>query len=124
MPEPPQDFERLIKALSKQGVRLVIIGGLAMRLHGSAYVADDLDIVYARSPDNLALLVAPLSPLHPRLRGAPADVPFLFDPRTLRMGSNFTFETDAGKIDILGDAAGAESFDALWERATEMEVFG
>ncbi len=42
----------------------------------------DLDISYARDPENLVRLVTALSELGARLRGAPADVPFLLDAKT------------------------------------------
>jgi len=34
-------------------VRFVIVGGLAVRIHGSSYVTFDLDFCYARDPQNL-----------------------------------------------------------------------
>jgi hypothetical protein len=48
-----------------------------------------------------------------RLRGAPPDVPFQIDARTLRTGANFTFVTDYGSVDILSDPAGAPPYDRL-----------
>ena len=36
------------------------------------------------------------------LRGAPADLPFTPDARTLENGANFTFDTEWGSFDILG----------------------
>ena len=79
---------------------------------------------YARDAANLAALAEALAPFHPRLRGVPEDLPFRWDAWTLRGGTNFTLITDAGELDLLGYAAGAESFEALWERATETELFG
>lgn len=84
----------------------------------------DLDVSYERSPENLDAIAAALLPLHPRLRGAPPDLPFRLDARTLRMGANFTFVTDGGDIDLLGDAAGVSSFDELWSESLEMELYG
>lgn len=51
---------------------------------GSNHVTVDVDIVYARDTANLSALVASLRPQHPRLRGAPADLPFTFDLRTFQ----------------------------------------
>jgi len=121
--EPQPDFRTILTALAEHNVRFVLIGGLAMIAHGSAYLTRDMDLCYARDPDNLAALAEALAPLRPRLRGAPADLPFRWDARTLRSGSNFTLTTDVGDLDLLGYAAGAESFEALWQRATETELF-
>jgi len=38
------DFQRLVEALERHNVQYVIIGGVAMVLHGSARVTQDLDI--------------------------------------------------------------------------------
>src|SRR5207248_1430502 len=91
---------------------------------GARHITDDIDVAYARARENLKALAAALAPLHPRLRGAPPDLPFVWDARTLRAGSNFTLVTDAADLDVLGDVAGVDSFEGLWERAVEMELFG
>jgi hypothetical protein len=82
--EELHEFRKLITALQEAGVRFVIIGGVAMRLQGSAHITDNLDVCYARDPENLTLLVNALGPHRVRLRGVPEDVPFRFDERTLR----------------------------------------
>jgi hypothetical protein len=122
--EPLPDFYALLGALHAHHVRFVLIGGLAMIAQGSDAITRDVDIYYARDPDNLTALAQALAPLHPRLRGADENLPFRWDARTLRSGLNFTLSTDAGAIDLLGEAAGAEPFEALWNRSSEMELFG
>ena len=47
------------------------------------------------------------------LRGAPADLPFTPDARTLENGANFTFDTEWGSFDILADAAGMRDYEAM-----------
>ena len=42
------DFRRLIESLCDHGVEFVIVGGVALVLHGSARTTQDLDICYAR----------------------------------------------------------------------------
>src|SRR5262245_63736792 len=96
-------LERLLAALGKAGVEFVIVGGVAARAHGSSRLTDDLDIVYARSPANLARLVEALAPLKPYLRGAPPGLPFEWSVATLRAGLNFTLTTTSGAIDLLGE---------------------
>ena len=92
--------------------------------HGSATVTDDIDICYRRTPENLGNLVRALGSLHPRLRGAPADLPFLWDERTLRNGLNFTLVTDAGDVDLLGELSGVGGYDALAAEAEAMDIGG
>jgi hypothetical protein len=99
-------FRRTLDALAEARVDFVIIGGVAATAHGSARVTFDLDICYERSRANLERLSLALEPFHPRLRGAPADLPFSFDAATMRRGMNFTLTTDLGDIDVLGEIAG------------------
>jgi len=42
------DFEKALITLDNAQVRFVIVGGLAITIHGSAYVTFDLDFCYAR----------------------------------------------------------------------------
>ncbi|MEA2367337.1 MAG: hypothetical protein QOH38_55 [Thermoleophilaceae bacterium] len=53
------------------------------------------------------------------LRGAPADVPFQLDARTLAAG---TFSTSLGSIDILADPAGGPPYERLKADAMTIEV--
>jgi predicted nucleotidyltransferase len=114
----------LIERLEASGVRYVVIGGLAMVARGAAHVTEDIDLVYARDAANLEAIVAALRDCEPRLRGAPPDLPFRWDARTLKGGLNFTLTTVLGDIDLLGDAAGMGSFDALWQSAAELDLYG
>src|SRR6478609_8857323 len=117
------DFEATLKALSECGVNFVVIGGYAATLHGSAYLTRDLDICYERTPENMERLVSALMPYHPRLRGAPEGLPFLFDVQTLSNGMN-SLATDLGDIDLLGHLSGLGEFPAVALDAISMPLFG
>jgi len=123
VPDVP-DFQQILKAFAEQNVRVVMIGGVAMRLHGSAHITDDVDFCYARDRANLAALARALAPHHPKLRGAPDDLPFIWDARTLQGVLNITLKTDIGSVDLLGEAAGVDSFEGLWDRSVLMEAHG
>jgi len=118
------NFEATLKALSDYGVNFVVIGGYAATLYGSAYLTRDLDICYERTPENIKRLVTALRPYHPRLRGAPEGLPFLFDVATLSNGMNFTLATDLGDIDLLGHLSGLGEFQAVARDAISMPLFG
>ena len=45
MPEPA-DFQRLLHLLTEKKVKFIVVGGMAMVSHGSAFVTADLDICY------------------------------------------------------------------------------
>ncbi|MGH9027964.1 MAG: hypothetical protein ACRDWD_17910 [Acidimicrobiia bacterium] len=111
-----------LAALLAGGVRFVVVGGFAARLWGSPSITNDLDVCYRRDPENLERLAAVLRDLGARLRGAPADVPFVLDARTLDAGGDFTFATDVGALDILATPAGTHGFDDLDRGAMEMDL--
>ena len=122
----PAEFapRKILRALRGRDVDFVVIGGLAGVAHGSSYPTYDLDVAYARDRDNLDRLAAALQELGVALRGAPTGLPFVPDSSTLRSGSNFTFSTRWGALDILGDAAGAPPYTQLREAAVRVEIDG
>ncbi len=118
------DYRVLVTSLVKEHIDFVIIGGIALVLHGSGRVTRDLDICYSREGENLNRLSRALKPLHPALRGAPADLPFALDAATLQSGLNFTLTTEAGDIDLLGEVTGLGMFPVVARFGTPMEIYG
>jgi hypothetical protein len=114
----------LLAALVDAGVAFIVVGGVAGTAHGAARLTQDLDIVYARDPDNLGRIVAALASHAPYPRGGPPGLPFAFDAQTLRNGGNFTLHTDLGDIDLLADIAGGGGYAALAPFAVTLEAFG
>lgn len=117
------DALAVVKALVERGVQFVLVGGQAMRAHGSAHVTEDLDVCYERSPANLAALTAALAPLHPYLRGAPPGLPFRLDVPTLQAGLNFTLTTDCGDLDLLGEVSGLGAYPQVLAQSVECVLF-
>ena len=117
-------FGELIGALAREKVEFIIVGGVAATAHGAARTTLDLDVIYARSDENLGAIVRALGPLHPYLRGAPRGLPFRFDAETLKNGLNFTLTTSLGDIDLLGEIVGGGTYEKLAGAAIEIEVFG
>jgi hypothetical protein len=118
------DFRALLQALGSAGVRFVVVGGAAATAHGSARLTNDLDIVYARDRENVDRLVRALTPLRPYLRGAPAGLPFVWDAETVRRGLNFTLDTSAGPIDVLGEIIAGGGFEELVPKSVCLRIFG
>jgi hypothetical protein len=118
------DFARLLAALVGAEVEFLVIGGFAATAHGSAYLTVDLDVVYRRTPENLERLVAALADLEPYLRGAPPGLPFRLDVATLERGLNFTLTTSAGALDLIGEATGGGTYEALLPRSELRDILG
>ena len=118
------DVERQIKLVSEFQIECVLVGGVAATVHGSSIPTQDLDICYSRDHANLTRVIKALRAANATLRGAPKDLPFILDEETLRRGLNFTFDTDAGKLDLLGEVLGVGGYDDCLEHADEAEIFG
>jgi predicted nucleotidyltransferase len=113
-----------LRRLNENDVRYVLIGGLAMMLHGSAHITEDIDIGYARSAANFAALAGALRSMNARLRNVPRDLPFVLDARTFVNTQNLTLETDLAPFDLLGYIPGVDDFDQLFERAILTQLDG
>jgi hypothetical protein len=118
------DIPALISLLARNEVEFILIGGVAGGAHGSARVTFDLDVVYARSRENMARLVRALRDQEPYLRGAPPGLPFRFDEYTVRMGLNFTLTTKLGDLDLLGEVVGGGFYEQILPRSIEVEIAG
>jgi hypothetical protein len=119
-----QLIEKQITLLGRCKVECVIVGGVAATVHGSAFPTTDLDVCYARNPPNLERLANALQSVHARIRNAPEDIPFILDSETLRRRLNFTFTTDIGSLDLLGEIRGVGYYDDVFAGSLVVELFG
>lgn len=117
-------FRELLKLLADAHVEFIVVGGVAAFAHGAARATQDLDVVYRRTPETLRRIVLALGPHQPYPRGAPPGLPFKWDERTLRFGTNFTLHTTLGDIDLLGEVTGGGTYDELVPYAHKIEVYG
>jgi hypothetical protein len=117
------DYRAIIDALDEHGVDFVVIGAVALVLHGSARVTRDLDVCYSRERANLERLASALKPFAPTLRGAPASLPFALDTPTLRAGLNFTLQSSIGDLDLLGDVTGIGAYPAVKRLSIVMRLY-
>jgi hypothetical protein len=124
MTEEPFAPLEALRVLNGHRVRFLLIGGFAAVIRGSPVITGDLDICYARDDKNLERLAEALRELGATLRGAPPDVPFLLDAKTLKNGDHFTFSTRAGPLDCLGTPAGTAGFKDLDADATDEDLNG
>jgi hypothetical protein len=115
---------RALRTLIDHGARFVIIGGYAAALRGSPMMTGDVDICYARDDENLTRLASALAELGATLRGAPPDLPFQLDAKTLQAGDHFTFSTQVGALDCLGTPAGTDGYSDLDRNATDEDLDG
>lgn len=117
-------LRKFVELFARHGVEFIVIGGQAENLFGSPRVTYDFDFCYRRTAENLQRLADALRTLSPILRGAPADLPFQLDARSLALGSNFTFETAVGSLDLLGWVEPIGDYEALVARAESYPLGG
>jgi len=124
MPLPSKIIEAPLRLLGEYKVDCVIVGGIAAAIHGSSLLTNDLDVCYARDTANLKRLADALQSVHARLRNAPAGLPFILDSETLKRGLNFTFTTDIGDIDLLGEVRGVGNYEDVIAGSVTADLFG
>jgi hypothetical protein len=113
-----------VNILAAAKVDFVVIGGMALRSHGSGYLTQDLDICYSRKRENLERIVSALREFRPRPRGFPDGLPFVWDWSTLQNGTNFTFKTTLCDIDLLAEVPGLGTYDDAVANSETVEFEG
>jgi hypothetical protein len=79
----PTDFLRVLKALQDSGVRYVLVGGLAVVLHGVDRLTADIDLVIDLAPEQAAKAIDVLLALGLKA-GAPVNPREFADPAVRR----------------------------------------
>lgn len=107
------EADELLLALRNANVRFVVIGGIAVGVHGYVRATKDLDIVPRPDLENLRRLAGLLRELgaeHVGVGEFSADE-FPYDPTDpdqLARGANFRLETRLGPLDIMQWVPGIE----------------
>lgn len=117
------NFKEILKRLNRNKVEFILIGGLAAIAHGSTSATSDLDIVYKKTAENIKKIILALGDLHVRLRGAPPDLPFIFDDKSFSNTINFTLQTDLGAVDLLGEIPGFDSYQDIVTNTDTLTLF-
>lgn len=119
-----KDIEKQLILLAQYKIDFVVVGGVAATFHGSSQMTYDLDICYSRQYSNLERLAQALSSINARLRGVPDEVRFILDASTLKHGLNFTFVTELGDLDLLGEVSGVGFYSDALNNSMTYNLFG
>lgn len=107
------DFYGLLRTLLEHDAEFVLIGGFALGFHGVPRGTKDVDIVPDPRPANIARLWEALESLD----AAPVeDVGFEFQ------GGNQALHTRLGRLDLMPEVAGVESYEELRAQAVMAEL--
>jgi len=112
----------LLLTLTNAQVEFIVIGGVAVGVHGFTRATKDLDIVPNPSPGNLERLAHVLTEIEAQHIGledfSPEEFPYdPTDPLQLAEGANFRLETSLGPMDIMQWVSGIETDLAYEELA-------
>ena len=108
-----------LKALDRQRVAYIVVGGLGRVIHGSDELTDGLDIVPSMREENLARLALALEDLNARR----SDGKRLVLERDLDQLRVIELETDAGEVKLVPEPAGTSGYDDI-RRAARREPLG
>jgi hypothetical protein len=112
----PLDAQRIFDELTRAGVDFVIVGGLAVQTHGGTRMTNDVDLIPAPDPANLARLAEALRAIEARVLN-PDHEGLEIDAAMLPRATIWQFATRYGDVDVLHDAPGAAPYPELRERA-------
>lgn len=122
----PFDPFRVLKTLVAHEVDFVLIGGVALRLHGSPRVTNDTDICYDHAGANLDRVASALRAMNARRISdlEPDGTEIDLTRAYLEKEDAFAFMTDAGQVDLLAAPLGVRGFDELRNRAIVLDLDG
>lgn len=112
----PLDAERIFAALDAHKVEYVVIGGIAVQVHGHVRMTNDVDLIPSPTRSNMECLAAALRDLEARVLN-PGSEHLAIDAQMLPRATLWQLATRHGDIDVLHDAPGATPFPQLHQRA-------
>ncbi|MCL1945527.1 MAG: nucleotidyltransferase [Chitinivibrionia bacterium] len=109
-----EDFKDMFKEFNKQGVKYVLVGGLATILYGYQRLTQDLDLFILANSQNAELVMKALIKY-----GAPMEMVSKEDFE--KEGTTFQMGVKPNRIDILTAISGIK-FDEVYKNAIDVEV--
>jgi hypothetical protein len=122
-------FERIFAALQATGVRYVVVGGVAVNLHGYQRFTKDIDLVIELIPDQAlkaltALEIIGYKPSFPIRLADFADPAIRAEWIRDKGMMVFQMYSDRSRMTIDIFARYPLDFDALWNQGTQIDLSG
>ncbi len=120
--DQPLQLGQLLRALDTHSVEYVVIGGIAVGLHGYVRATKDLDIMIEPSAANIDRLWKFIEEVDAKPLALDDfnddELPLPFEPRSiLEGGGNWLLRTRFGRIDVMQFADGAPDYETLATRS-------
>jgi hypothetical protein len=117
------NLSTLLERLLAANVDFVLVGGLAAVVQGAPITTLDVDIVHARTEENVDRLLVFLTSVGARYRNRPGP-PLPPNRKALLGPGHSLFMTDLGPLDALGAIEGGAAFDQLVPLSLSIKVAG
>lgn len=119
----PLEAQRIFDELARAEVDFVVVGGLAVQTHGGTRMTNDVDLIPAPDPTNLARLADALRAIEARVLN-PDREDLQIEAAMLPRATIWQFATRYGDVDVLHEAPGAAPYPELRERALVISLDG
>lgn len=120
-PDAPLDAERILRALAEHEVDYVLIGALAVLIHGYGRATNYADLIPAPNPANLERLATALRSLGARVLN-PGEEGTEISAAMLPKAAIWQFVTRDGGIDVMHEVPGGRSYAELSDRAFHVRL--
>jgi hypothetical protein len=108
-----QDTPRLLQALLESEVSFVVVGGFAANLHGSSHLTKDLDVVVPINLESCRRILNAFQKHHPKFYQTIGRPPVLRTAEELSEFKNLYWDTEIGRIDMLGSMPPVGDFERV-----------
>lgn len=123
--EVPLDAGEIFAALARWEVDYLVIGGLAVQVHGHVRTTQDADLLPEPGSANLERLAAALCELAARPAGEPIPPPgWALDGEMISGTAILRLDTDAGGVDVHRQPPGKRQYSELRAHAVRVELGG
>ncbi len=123
-PTRPLDLQGLFATLAEHEVGFLVIGGVAVQVHGHRRTTKDLDLMPAPGPGNAARLASALDELEARPLDAAAGAASP-DAKQLAVAAVVPpLLTEHGELHVLPEPIGAAGWEQMRERALVVDLDG
>ena len=118
------DPVRICEILNEERVEYIVVGGFAAVIHGSSLPTQDIDVLPARSMDNLDRLSRALKRMNAQIRTSGDPVPAPLDgPFPANMPLMVNMVTELGELDLTFSPSGElDGFDGWNAHAVIVEI--
>ena len=121
--QTPEDLLEIARVLEANRVKWVLVGGMALVIHGGTTLTSDADFAVEKTLENLNALKIAFESIRARPLRAKDEGDFELD-NSILLAPFMHMKSDHGDIDLINRLPGIDSFDGLYRRAIVLNIEG